>query len=420
MRLSQTFTKTKHQAPKDEVARNAQLLIRAGFIHKEMAGVYTLLPLGLKVINNIVGVIREEMNAAGSQEIQMPALQRPEIWQKTNRWDDTVVDNWFKTTLKDGRELGLATTHEEDITAMLKNYVGSYKHLPQYIYQFQTKFRNELRAKSGILRTREFLMKDLYSFCKDSSEHDRFYEGMKKVYLNIFKRLGIGDLTYITVASGQPFTTDFSHEFQTLCDAGEDTIYLDRKQRIAINKEVYSKDTIKKLGVKEKDLEEVKASEVGNIFPLGTRFSKELDVLFTDDKGKSQPIVMGSYGIGPARVMGVITEIYSDDKGLVWPKEVAPAKVHLVALGNDSGIMEEAELQYKKLAEHAVEVIFDDRPETSAGAKLADADLMGVPLRIVISKQTLAKHSLEVKKRTEAQHSLVKIDQLAKYISQAL
>jgi len=273
MRQSHLFTKTRKEAPKDETAKNAKLLIRGGFIHKEMAGVYSYLPLGLRVMNKIVNIIREEMNAIGGQELYLTALQDKNIWEKTNRWSDEVVDNWFKTKLKSGSDVGLGFTHEEPLTALMKEYIQSYKDLPRYAYQFQTKFRNEERAKSGIMRTREFLMKDLYSFSKDAKEHEEFYEKAKKAYVKIFDRLGLGDKTYVTFASGGSFSK-YSHEFQTLTETGEDTIYVDEKNKLAVNKEVYTDEVLKDLGLNKKDIIEKKASEIGNIFSLGTRFSQ--------------------------------------------------------------------------------------------------------------------------------------------------
>src|SRR3989338_9502032 len=298
MRQSQLFTKTRKSAPRDEVAKNAQLLIRGGYIHKEMAGVYSYLPLGLRVLNNIMRVIREEMNAIGGQEVLLSALQSPAAWKKTDRWRDDAIDVWFKTELKGGGKLGLATTHEEPLTALMTEYINSYKDLPRYAYQFQTKFRNELRPKSGIMRSREFIMKDLYSFSRNEQEFREFYEKCAAAYKKIFDRLGIGEKTFRTFASGGTFSR-FSDEFQTVCGAGEDTIYASKEKGIAVNKEVYTDEVLSELGLKKEELSEAKAIEVGNIFPLGTRFSDALGLRFKDDKGIAAPVVMGSYGIGP-------------------------------------------------------------------------------------------------------------------------
>jgi prolyl-tRNA synthetase len=265
MKQSQLFTKTKKESPSDEVSLNAELLIKAGFINKEMAGVYSYLPLGLRVIKKIENIIREEMNAIDGQEVVLSSLQEKSTWEPTNQWDDREVDIWFKTKLKNDTELGLAVTHEAAITKMMKSFINSYRDLPKFVYQFQTKFRNEVRAKSGIMRVREFIMKDLYSFCVNEEEHNAFYEKSKEAYKNIFKRAGIGHLTYLTFASGGMFSK-FSHEFQTVTSTGEDTIYVDENKGIAINKEVYNDEVIESLGLKKEDLVENKAVEVGNIF----------------------------------------------------------------------------------------------------------------------------------------------------------
>jgi len=393
MKQSQLFTKTRKEAPRDEVAKNAELLIRGGFVHKEMAGVYAYLPLGLRVLKKIEQIIREEMNAVGGQEIEMTALQDPEVWKKTDRWDDATVDNWFKTNLKNGGELGLAFTHEEAITAMMCQHISSYKDLPCSVYQFQTKFRNEQRAKSGIMRGREFLMKDLYSFHTSPEDLDAFYEKAKEAYQKIFERIGLGDHTFVTFASGGVFSK-FSHEFQTVSKAGEDTIYLSREKGIAVNKEVYNDEVLTELGLNKDELEEVTGIEVGNIFKLGTRFSHPIDLKFRNENGEDTSVVMGSYGIGLGRVMGAVVETLSDDKGIVWPESIAPFKVHLVEIR----AKDEAEALYKKLTDIGIEVLYDDR-ELSAGGKFADSDLLGIPYRVVVSGKTIESGKYEVKKR---------------------
>ena len=414
MRQSKLYTKTRKEAPSEEVAKNAQLLIRAGFINKELAGAYAYLPLGLRVLNKIIDVIRDEMNKIGGQEITLTALQEPEVWEKTERWSEQVVDVWFKTELKSGAPVGLGFTHEEPFTRMMKQFIRSYKDLPVYAYQFQTKFRNETRAKSGIMRTREFIMKDLYSFCRSKEDQEKYYEVVKDAYVKIFNRLGIGEKTYVTFASGGVFSK-YSHEFQTICDAGEDEIYIHDGKRIAINKEVMLPEVLSDLGVKESELRVEKASEVGNIFNLGTRFSDALELSYQDEEGKSNPVWMGSYGIGPARVMGVIVELLSDAKGLVWPAEVAPFSVHLISLAKDkeSQAAKTAEELYKKLTDAHVEVLFDDREE-SAGAKFADSDLIGIPMRVVVSDKSLQAGGVEMKERTSDNSEIVTVEQLLK------
>jgi prolyl-tRNA synthetase len=399
MRQSQLFTKTRREAPSDETSKNAQLLIRAGFVHKEMAGAYDYLPLGFRTLNNIIKIIREEMNAIGGQELLLTALQEPESWKKSGRWDDKVIDVWFKTSLKNGSEIGLGTTHEEPMTALMSAQISSYKDLPRYTYQFQTKFRNELRAKSGIMRSREFIMKDLYSFSKDETEHKAFYEKASAAYKKIFDRAGIGAKTYLTWASGGSFSK-YSHEFQTVCDAGEDIIYVDEASGMAVNKEVYEDEEVfSTSGMKKEGMKEMKAAEVGNIFSLGTKYSDALGLSYTDQEGKNNPVYMGSYGIGPARLMGTIVELLSDEKGMVWPKEVAPFAVHLVcAASNNPEIVAYADALYEDLRKQGVEVLYDDR-DARAGEKFADSDLIGIPYRIVIGKDAIAGEGIEVVER---------------------
>jgi prolyl-tRNA synthetase len=413
MRQSKLFTKTKKDAPTDEVSKNAELLIRGGFIHKEMAGVYSYLPLGLKVFKKIENIIREEMNAIGGQELILTALQEKATWEATNRWSDDVVDNWFKTKLKNETELGLGFTHEEPLTKLMKDFVQSYRDLPFSAYQFQTKFRNETRAKSGIMRTREFVMKDLYSFAKDEAQHMEFYEKTKQAYINVFKRVGIGHLTYLTFASGGVFSK-YSHEFQTLTSAGEDTIYVDEDKSIAINQEVFNDEVLENLGLQKEKLVEHKAVEVGNIFTLGTRFSDALDLTYQNEQGEKKSVFMGSYGIGPGRLMGTVVEVLSDDKGIIWPEAVAPFRVHLLALGEDEAVKTEANKVYEKLLENNVEVLFDDREGLSPGEKFADADLLGMPIRVVVSLRSMKENGVEVKKRTEEKGQVVGVDELLK------
>jgi len=409
MRQSQLFTKIQKNNPSGEVARNAQLLMRAGFVYKEMPGVYSYLPLGLRVIEKIKQIIREEMNKAGALEMSMTALQEKETWEKTDRWDDAKVDNWFKTNLKSGTELGLAFTHEEAITRIMKNFVSSYKDLPFSAYQFQTKFRNELRAKSGIMRGREFIMKDLYSFSRNKEEHDAFYEKMKEVYKNVFDRLGIGDRTFLTLSSGGSFSK-YSYEFQTLTDAGEDTLMFDKEKNFAINKDDYSDEIFEDLGLNKDDyiFEEAISSEVGDIYTLGTKYSEALELFFTDENGEKQPVYMGSYGIGVPRVMGTIVEIFNDENGIIWPEAIAPFDVHLISLAKTDEEKQQAEELYKKLLEEGKEVLFDDR-ETRAGEKFADSDLIGIPKRMLISSKTLANGEVEVKLRKTGEVFMEKI-----------
>ncbi|MBO4813171.1 prolyl-tRNA synthetase [Candidatus Saccharibacteria bacterium] len=392
MRLSKTFIKTLREAPKDEVAKNGALLTRAGYINKEMAGVYDYLPLGLRVIENIKTIIREELNKIGCEEVLLSSLQNPEPWEKSGRFSDQEVDIWFKTELSSGGELGLAPTHEEPITEMMKKYISSYKDLPLYVYQFQTKFRNELRAKSGILRGREFLMKDLYSFHTSEEDLDAFYAEVEKAYSRIYERLGIGDCTYETFASGGIFAK-YSHEYQTILPVGEDKVFYNTDKSIVLNEEVYNDEVLADLGAENEKFESTNAAEVGNIFKLKIKYSEPLGLKFIDENNKPQTVYMGCYGIGVSRVMGVIAEKFADDKGLVWPETVAPFKYYLVGIG-DKGT-EEAEKFYTGREE---EVLFDDRNKRP-GEKFADSELMGIPLRIVISDKTMDENAAEITDR---------------------
>ena len=405
MRFSQTFIKTLREAPKDETARSAAYLIRAGFIHKELAGIYDFLPLGLRVIENIKGIIRDELNSIGCEELSMSALQNPELWQKTNRWSDEEVDIWFKTDLVAGGTLGLAPTHEEPITNLMKSYIKSYKDLPAAVYQFQNKLRNELRAKSGILRGREFLMKDLYSFHATEEDLDKFYAKVEQAYSNIFDRIGLGDETFETFASGG-FFSKYSHEFQTFLPVGEDTIYYNPDKSVVLNNEVLNEETLADLNVKREELESITAAEVGNIFKLKVKYSEPLGLTFTDQENQKNTVYMGCYGIGVSRVMGVVAEKFADDKGLVWPESIAPFRCYLIGIGE--GGQKAAEKLYKA---HPDEIFFDDR-DTRVGEKFADADLIGLPYRLVISDKTLDANSAELTKRASSESQMLKIASL--------
>lgn len=400
MRISELFTKTSKNVPADEVSKNARLLIQAGFIYKEMAGVYTYLPLGKLVLDKIIQIIREEMNAVGGQEMSLTALQQKDSWVASGRWSDEVMDIWFKTKLANGSEAGLAPTHEEPLTKIMKNFIHSYKDLPAYPYQFQIKFRNELRSKSGLMRGREFWMKDLYNFSRNRDEHEKFYETMIQAYEKVFARLGIGDITYKTFASGGSFSK-YSHEFQTVSKVGEDKIYVHEAKKIAINQEVYSDEVLADLGIDKSELVEKTGVEVGNIFTLGTRFSDVLGLKYTDEDGESKPVFMGSYGMGPSRIMGLLAEHFADDKGLVWPESVTPFKVYLVRIGDEAAVKNADEL-YKELTDQGIEVLYDDR-DVYPGQKFADSELMGIPYRVTISDRTLASNEYELVMRTDGQ-----------------
>ncbi len=414
MRQTKLFTKTRKEAPADETSKNAELLIRAGFVHKEMAGVYSYLPLGLRVMNKISHIVRDEMNKIGGVEMKMTVLQDPELWNKTGRFDDAYVDNWFKTQLKSGGELGLGFSHEEPLTNILKNHINSYKDLPVYPYQIQVKFRNELRAKSGIMRGREFVMKDMYSFCRNEEDHKKFYDDAKKAYKNVFDRVGIGHLTYETFSSGATFSK-YSHEFQTITPVGEDIIYLDEEKGLAVNAEVLNEEVLAMLGLDKSKLIEHRGIEVANIFPIGTeRFSEKLELSFKDETGKENFPFMGCYGIGISRLMGTVVEVLSDDKGMIWPKEIAPFAVHLISAGSDDeNVRNKSEEIYNSLTASGIEVLYDDR-DTSAGAKFADSDLIGIPLRVVVGKRSLEAGEVEIKERRDEKANMVKIEDLLK------
>ena len=415
MKQSHLFTRTKKEAPADEVSKNAEFLVRAGFIYKEMAGVYSYLPLGLKVLKKIENIIREEMNKVGGVEMKTSILQSKEIWEKTNRWSDEEVDIWFKTKLKNGTEVGLSWSNEEDFATILTQYVSSHKDLPLYLYDFKDIMRNEIRSKSGILRGREFFWKALYSFSKDEAEHNNFYEIMKNAYQTIFKRVGIGHMTYLTFASGGAFSK-YSHEFQTITSAGEDTIYVSEDKSLAVNKEVFEDEILKNLGLEKDKLREETAIEVGNIFTLGTGKSEAIGLTFTDKNGEKKPVFMGSYGIGLGRLMGTVVETLADDKGIIWPESIAPFQVHLLALGEDAEVQKEANKVYEELLKNNIEVLFDDRASVMAGEKFADSDLIGIPLRAVVSARSMKEGGIEIKKRTEEKGKVVPLDELIKIL----
>ncbi len=411
MRLSTLFTKTIKDAPKDEFSFNAQILIQAGFIDKLAPGIYTYLPLGLRVIKKIENIIREEMDKIGGQEILMPALVPKQNWEATGRWQN--FDALFRLVGYDNKQYGLGATHEEVVTPLVQKYILSYKDLPTSVYQFQNKFRNEKRAKSGILRGREFLMKDLYSFHANEDDLNNFYKITQKSYFKIFKRCGLLDNTYLTFAGGGDFSK-YSHEFQTVTPAGEDDIYICNECSIAINKEIIDQLENKCPNCDGKKLIKKKAIEIGNIFKLKDKFSAPFKYEYIDEAGHKRPVLMGCYGIGLGRVMGTIAETSHDDKGLIWPKEVAPFTVHLITV-DSKDVKEENKVKltseniYKELQESGIDVLFDDRPDINIGAKFADADLIGCPIRLVVSERTLDNDSVEVKKRDSEEKELVKI-----------
>lgn len=421
MRQSNLFTKTTKEPPSGESSRNAQLLRQAGYIQKEMSGVYSFLPLGLKVLNNITDIIREEMSNIGGQELKLTALQDNQKWKQTNRWDDKTVDVWFKTNLHEGnnfhegRELGLGNTHEEAITQIAKKHIDSYKDLPKYVYQIQTKFRNELRAKSGLLRGREFLMKDLYAFSTDKKQHQEFHEKAQEAYEQVYKRVGIGDRTFLTLSPGGSFSK-FSHEFQTLTEAGEDTIYICDDCEVALNEEVM--DTKETCFICEnKDLRPETAAEVGDIYTLKTKFSKPLGLTYTDKNSQQQPVFMGSYGIGCDRLMGTVVEVHNDENGIVWPKPLSPYDIHLVNITHEKEQVNKSEQIYNNLRQTDLDILYDDRRDAQAGEKFADSDLLGIPTRVIISSSNLDENKAEIENRSNQETSYIELDNLTSFLN---
>ena len=420
---SQLFTRTTKEAVADASSKNADLLSRAGYIHKTMAGVYSYLPLGLRVLRNIERIVREEMNAVGGQEILMSALAPKENWDQTGRWD--TVDVLYKIRGADDNEYALNPTHEEVVTPLAKTYVQSYRDLPFAPYQIQTKFRNELRAKSGVMRGREFLMKDLYSFHADQEDLDRFYDVVQGAYVRVFERLGLGEQTFLTYASGGTFS-QYSHEYQVLLPSGEDSIFISEEaekqgMRIAVNREIFEPGTTVCPVTGGTTFREEKASEAGNIFKLGTKFSEPFGLQYTDKEGKRQNVVMGCYGIGISRLMGIVVEATSDDKGIVWPDVIAPFDVHIVPVARS--VDDEAYTAALELAEtleaEGKSVFFDDRTDASVGFKLADADLLGLPVRILISPKTLESSSVELTRRATGETVMVPTDTLLQSLQPA-
>lgn len=408
MRYSQLFPKTLKQTPAGTESLNHQLLTRAGFIHQEMAGVYTYLPLGWKVLDKISDIVRDEMNSIGGQELVMPALHPGESWKKTGRFE--TFDVLFKLKGASEADLVLGPTHEEIIYPLVAENIKSYKDLPVYLYQIQVKFRNELRAKAGLLRGREFLMKDLYSFHSSAGDRDDYYEQVRKAYLKIFDRIGLKVVE--TKAAGGTFS-DLSQEFQALTPSGEDIVYICVICNIAINQEIFDQDKCSSCGG---DFKAEKAIEVGNIFPLKDSFAKTFELYFSDKDGSKKLVKAGCYGLGISRTMGAVVEVFHDDKGIIWPESVTPFKVYLIGLDlEDKKVLAEAEKTYKLLQAEGIEILFDDRVGVSAGEKFADADLVGIPYRVVVSKRTGGK--LEIKRRNSEHTSFADRGELIRLIN---
>jgi len=415
MRQSKLFGKTLREDPKDEIAANARLLERGGFVYKTMAGAYDYLPLGFRVLQKVNQIIREEMNAIGGQELLLTSLQPKDRWMKSGRWEG-LREIMYQFKDHSGREVGLAATHEEPMAEIATRSVFSYKDLPFFVYQIQTKFRDEPRAKSGVIRGREFLMKDLYSFHTTDADLDAFYAKADEAYRNIFSRVGLD--FFVTEASGGMFTKQFTHEYQVVSEAGEDYILFCKDCRYAQNQEI----TTMRLGVKcpkcgKGPIGTAKSIEVGNIFKLGTKFSLAFDLAYVDQKGERRPVVMGSYGIGPGRLLATVVEASHDERGILWPEHVAPYRVHIVEVRSAvQKVKMEADRLYKKLLAKGVDVLYDDRDDKTAGEKFADADLIGIPWRVVVSERSLEKKGVEVKKRNGDEGKVVNVEKLLKLL----
>lgn len=415
MRQSQIFGQTLRENPKDETSVNARLLERGGFVYKNSAGVYSYLPLGWRVLQKIADIIRKEMDAIDGQEMFMPALVEKKYLDATGRWDVPVG---FEVKGKNEKtaDFVLGWTHEEVLTAIAKRYINSYKDLPFSAYQIQTKFRNEPRAKSGLLRGREFMMKDLYSFHTSEEDLQNYYGIVKEAYFKIFNQCGLK--SFYTVAAGGDFTSSNTHEFQVINPVGEDKILLCLKCEYAENKEISKLKDGGKCPECGGKIKMENAIEVGNIFPLGAKYSSAFNLQFINSRGKKENVIMGSYGIGLGRVMGTVVEIYHDDKGIIWPKNIAPFQIHLIELSAKDNLMvkKQAEKIYDIFDKKGVEILYDNRADKTAGEKFADADLIGIPLRVIVSAKTLEKNSIELKERKQKTAKLIKISDVESII----
>ncbi len=408
MRYENLFGKTRKKAPSDAQAISHKLLVRAGFIDQLMAGVFSFLPLGWKVHEKIADIIREEMNRIGGQELFLPALQKKEQWLETKRWE-TIDPPLFKFEDRHKRKLALGPTHEEIITDLVRRFVESYRDLPLALYQIQNKFRNEMRSTGGLLRTREFIMKDLYSFHADPDDLGSFFSKVKEAYFRIFKRCGVEALA--CQASGGTIGGETTYEFQVPSSSGEDTVLKCKGCSHVFNEEVLEETGSKSCPQCEnKNFEEISTIEAGHIFNLGTEYSKKMKAVYTDKNGEERLIWMGCYGIGIGRLMSTIVEVSHDEKGIIWPKGVSPYQAHLLVL--EQALKKEGEKTYKHLLDQNIDVLYDDRKEASPGTKFAEADLVGIPVRLVVSKKTGGK--IEWKKRDEDKEELISLEEVVK------
>jgi len=445
MYQSQLFCKTKKETPKEAVLISHKYLIRADFIEQTISGVYRFLPLGFRVLKRIGEIIRGEMQNLGAQELYLPALQDKSLWIETNRWE-TIDPPLFKLKDRHQKETALGSTHEEEITDIVRKRINSYQDLPVYLYQIQNKFRNEMRATGGLLRTREFLMKDLYSFHANERDLTDFYQEVKKSYFRIFERCGLETLC-VEAASGA-IGGEMSHEFMVLNDSGEDKILICKKCRWGAN--IEKTGEMKKCPECKGVLEKRNAIEVGHVFNLGTKYSEAMSATFRDKDGKTKPVIMGCYGIGLPRLLATIAEVHYDENGIIWPKEAAPFDVHLIQIPSSAGsrassknvhsslpfatarevkkrtsfsspensqrVKKAAEKLYQGLQKTGIEVLYDDREERTAGEKFADADLIGIPIRLVVSERTVKQNCAELKKRNEEKTKLVKLDSVKSHV----
>ena len=413
MLQSQLFSKTQKTAPKEAEVISHKLLLRGDFIDQLASGIYSFLPLGWRAHQKIENIIREEINRIGGQEVFLPTLQPKELWQKTDRWLN-MDPPLLKLKDRHNKEFALGSTHEEVITDLASSRIQSYKDLPLYLYQIQNKFRNEMRSTGGLLRTREFIMKDLYSFHRDEKDLENYFNRVVRTYLRIFERCGLKAI--ISEASGGVFTKLKNYEFQVPAEAGEDKIFFCPKCQFTVNLEIAKVKTCERCLKCKNKLEKINTIEVGHVFSLGTKYSKALNLYFINKDGKKELVEMGCYGIGLGRLMATIVETHHDEKGIIWPKEVAPFQLHLIPIENTKKVKKISQKIYQDLQKQNLEVLYDDRIDKTTGEKFAEADLIGIPWRIVISERTLKRNCIEIKRREEKKGKLIKINKISKIL----
>ncbi len=417
MLWSKFFIPTIKETPIGTEAISHQLSLRAGLVHMLSAGVYCYLPLGLRVLKRVENIIREEMDAAGAHELFLSCLQPIELWQRTGR-DKTLAEVMIRFKDKKGKEMCLGPTHEEVITELTRSYVQSYRQLPVTLYQIQTKFRDELRTRFGIVRACEFIMKDAYSFDRDKEGLKKSYALMYDAYNNIFKRCGLK--TIIVEADTGAMGGDLSHEFLITAPIGESFVAQCSSCGFAQDAQEDFKDGSKCPQCSKDALGKQVAIELGHIFQLGTKYTDALEGLYLDEDGKRKPMVMGCYGIGVSRMIAAIIEVNSDANGIIWPEEVAPFDVEILPLqGNDPESMKLARSYYDELLKEGFDVLLDDRDE-SAGRKFNDADLIGIPWKVIIGKRKLAEGAVELKSRRTGEVKVVAKDQLVSAVKDIL